>query len=102
AVHAANTAHVSPRTEAGRAPADDAGVLPDAARRPIGIARLADTAGLPFESTRRVVQRLIDSGICRRVAGGVIVPAEFVRQPQTIRTVHANLAYVRAFLRDLQ
>ena len=102
AIHAANTAHVYPRTEAGRTPADSAGVLPDDARRPIGIARLADSAGLPFETTRRVVQRLIDSGTCRRVSGGVIVPASIVTRRETVRAVHANLGYVREFLRDLQ
>ena len=102
AVHAANTAHVSAATAAGRASADSAGVLPDDARRPIGIARLADTAGLPFETTRRIVQRLIDAGICLRLANGVIVPESFVRRPQTLRAVHANLAHVRTFVRDLQ
>jgi hypothetical protein len=101
-IHAANTAHVDPRTEEGRARADPSGMLPNDARLPISIARLADSAGLPFESTRRIVQRLAQSGACVRVEGGVIMPASMVDRPDNVRIVKSNLGYVRKFMRDLQ
>jgi DNA-binding Lrp family transcriptional regulator len=100
-VHAANTAHVDVRTESGRATADSDGTLADESRRPISVARLAESVGVPFESTRRIVQRLIDDGMCRRAAGGVIVPASVVERPATIQVVKANVSYVRKFVRDL-
>jgi DNA-binding Lrp family transcriptional regulator len=102
AVNAANTAHVDARTREGRAAAGPRVVLPDEHRRPISVARLADSLGLPFESTRRIVQRLIDKGACRRVSGGVIVPASMVERAEALRAVRTNLGYVRRFLHDLQ
>jgi DNA-binding Lrp family transcriptional regulator len=102
AINTANTAHLDVRTEEGRRAAGPDGVIADAARRPIGIARLADSAGLPFESTRRIVQRLVDEGACVRVDGGVIVPSVAVARPETARAVVANLGYVRKLARDLE
>jgi hypothetical protein len=101
-IHTANTAHLNPRTEAGRRAAGPDGILPDDLRRPISIARLADAAGLPFESTRRIVQRLIDDGRCVRVEMGVIIPGSALRRPELARLVVANLGYTRKFVRELQ
>jgi DNA-binding Lrp family transcriptional regulator len=102
AIQAANTAHLDARTEEGRRAGDPEGVIPDSLRRPVGIARLADSTGLPFESTRRIVQRLVDSGVCVRVKGGVMVPAAVVRRPEMMRAVIANAGYVRRLVRDLR
>lgn len=56
------------------------GVFPDGMRRPVTIASVARTLGLPRETARRYVHRLIASGHCRPVgARGVIVPAEVLR-----------------------
>jgi hypothetical protein len=102
AIHTANTAHLNPRTEAGRRVAGPDGILPDGLRRPIGISRLADTAGLPFESTRRIVRGLIDAGHCVRAADGVIIPGATLGRPEHASLVIANLGYTRKFVRDLQ
>ncbi len=101
-IHTANVAHLDARTEPGQRAAMPDGIIPDELRRPISIARLADSAGLPFESTRRIVQRLIETGACVRVEGGVIVPRAAVERPETVRAVIANAGYVRRFVRDLQ
>ncbi len=101
AIHTANVAALV-HTDAGRSAAGPGGTFPDEVRRPISIARLADSAGLPFESTRRIVHRLIDAGECRRVEGGVIVPGAAVERPWRVRSVTANVGYVRRFMRELQ
>jgi hypothetical protein len=101
AIHTANTAHLDPRTEQGRRVAGPDGVLPDELRRPVSIARLADSSGLPFESARRIVQSLIDGGHCARSEHGMIVPASRLRLPQQAAMVIAQLGYVRRFVRDL-
>jgi DNA-binding Lrp family transcriptional regulator len=101
AINTANIGHLDARTERGRQPAGPGGVLPDGVRRPISIARLAESTGLPVESTRRIVQRLIVVGDCARVEGGVIVPKAVVERPATERMVMANVRYVRAFVRKL-
>ena len=101
-IHTANTAHLDPRTEAGRRVAGPDGILPDELRRPIGIKRLSESTGLPFESTRRIVQRLVDGGHCQRVEGGVIVPAEALARPEHADIVIKNFGYLRRFVRDLE
>jgi hypothetical protein len=101
AIHTANTAHLDPRTEAGQRIAGPDGILPDSLRRPISISRLAESAGLPFESTRRIVHGLIDAGQCVRVEDGVIIPGSILGRPEHARMVIANLGHTRKFLRDL-
>jgi hypothetical protein len=101
AIHTANIEALV-HTREGRSAAGPDGIFPDEMRRPISIARLTDSTSVPFESTRRIVQRLIDAGHCRRVAGGVIVPRATVGRPATIQMAIANLGYVRRFVRDLQ
>jgi hypothetical protein len=98
----ANTAHLDTRGGEGRRYAAIDETPPDEVRRPISIARLAESLGLPFETTRRHVQRLIDTGVCIRVEGGVIVPRAVLEQPEAARAALANVAYVRKFLRDVQ
>jgi DNA-binding Lrp family transcriptional regulator len=101
AINTANTAYFN--GHGGGRPAIGANAtFPDEARRPISLARLADSVGLPFESTRRIVQRLVDAGTCLRVEGGVIVPVTTVQRPEVVRGVVANLGYVRRLVRDLE
>jgi DNA-binding Lrp family transcriptional regulator len=103
-VQVINTANIAAliHTDEGRSAAGPSGTFPDEVRRPISIARLADSAGLPFESTRRIVRKLIDAGHCRRVEGGVIVPRATFERPAIVRAVSANVGYVRRFTRDLR
>jgi hypothetical protein len=90
------------RTEEGRRAAGPDGSVPDEARRPISVARLADSTGLPFESTRRIVQRLIDQEVCRHVQGGVVFPRSAAQRPQIVANAIANFSYVHKFVRDLE
>jgi DNA-binding Lrp family transcriptional regulator len=101
---AINTANIDwlTHTEEGRRAAGPDGVFPNELRRPISIARLADSAGLPFETVRRIVQRLLDYGVCKRVEGGVIVPSSAVQWPKTAEAVTASVGYIRRFAHDLQ
>jgi hypothetical protein len=101
-IHTANTGHLDARTEAGRRVAGPDGMLPDELRRPISISRLAESTGLPFESTRRIVHGLIRDGHCARMQDGLIVPGAALVTPDQAHIVIANLAYVRRFVRDLQ
>jgi hypothetical protein len=100
-INAANVAALIRTAEGRRATGPD-GTFADEARRPISVARLADATGLPFESTRRIVNSLIDQGACVRVEGGVVVPRALVQARASVDTVMANVGYVRKFVRDLQ
>jgi hypothetical protein len=98
----ANTAHLDTRGGEGWRYCGLDETPPDEVRRPISIARLAESLDLPFETTRRHVQRLIETGVCVRVEGGVIVPRTVLDQPAAARAALANVGYVRKFVRDVQ
>jgi hypothetical protein len=99
----ANTAHLDARGGDGRrryAGVDDN--PPDELRRPISVARLAESLGGAFETKRRHVQRLIDDGICIRVPGGLIVPGAVLETAKAVSAMLANAGYVRRFVTDLR
>jgi DNA-binding Lrp family transcriptional regulator len=101
AINTANVAHIDARTAEGRRAAASDGLVQDDARLPVSVARLAATTGLPQGSTRRIVQRLVDVGVCVGVDGGVIVPRAFFERPETVRMAMVNLRSVRNFVRKL-
>jgi DNA-binding Lrp family transcriptional regulator len=101
AINLANISHIEALAEENVRAAGASGIFPDEMRRPISIARLADSAGMPFENVRRLVQHLVDNGACAKIEGGVIVPRACLERPETLQLVIANLGYVRRFVRDL-
>lgn len=79
-------------------------IPPDELRRPISVYALAQSLGLPYETTRRYVQKLIEDGRCARQPAGIVVTREVLAQPAMLAAVernHANVAdFVRILLRD--
>src|SRR5258705_13178857 len=53
----------------------ESGPPPDPVRRPVSVLALSGALGLTYETTRRHVAKLIETGVCVRVKGGVIMPA---------------------------
>ena len=102
AIETANTAHFDASVQWGRFAVGPHLTFPNEARRVVSVSRVAESLGLPFESTRRIVQRLVDDGACMRVDGGVIVPMATVQRPDIVSAVTANVGYARRFVRDLQ
>lgn len=54
---------------------------PDGRRRPVSINAVANSLRMPFETVRRHVRRLEQSGACASVDGGVIVPEAYLASP---------------------
>ncbi|HWF77009.1 MAG TPA: hypothetical protein VN694_07495 [Caulobacteraceae bacterium] len=98
---AANTAYLDTRGGEGWRYARIDEAPPDEARRPISIGRVAESLGLPYETTRRYVARLLETKVCVRVRGGVIVPRAVLDGPRAVRATLANVGYVRKFAREL-
>lgn len=68
------------------------GVFPDGMRRAVTIASVARALGLPRETARRYVHRLIASGHCRPVGvRGVTVPGEVLRSEPINRLARENV-----------
>jgi hypothetical protein len=101
AINAANVAHIDARTEEGRRAAAADGLVRDEDRRPVSVARLAASTGLPLGSARGIVERLIEVGDCVRVDGGLIVPRAVYERPESTRLAMANLRHVSEFVRKL-
>ncbi len=75
---------------------------PDEARRPISILAVAGSLGLPYETTRRCVNKLVKAGLCIKVKGGVVVPSAVWEDPREGETILTNMANVRRFYRALK
>ena len=97
----ANTAYLDTRSGEGWRYAGIDLPLPDDARRPISVNSIAGSLGLPYETVRRRVDRLLEAKLCARAPGGVIVPAAILDSPSAVRAVLSNVGYVRKFARDL-
>ena len=93
--HLNRPAHLSPQAVDG--------VFPDDLRRPVSVLGLSQFLGLPYETTRRHVARLIKLGYCRKVGGkGVIIPGEVMRSPEVNKLVAANFRHVGRLVKGLQ
>jgi DNA-binding Lrp family transcriptional regulator len=60
---------------------------PDELRRPVSISAVAAAAGMPFETVRRRIQRLVAEGLCEMDPAGVRLPSRIVGGRQASRTL---------------
>ena len=86
---AANTEHL-PDSEAGLEIEQTGGFLDDSERRPISALALAHRLGLPPETLRRHMGKLVERGLSRRVGRGYIVPAEALARPNFLAAMADN------------
>lgn len=92
-VLAVNQANIAPLTrdpEARRAYGDLEHAAPDAVRRPASVNAIANSLGVPFETTRRRLKRLETDGVCAFVPhAGVVIPESFLTSPPYLASVTA-------------
>lgn len=59
------------------------GVFPDALRRPVAILSISSYLGLPYETTRRHVMKLVERGFCRRQGSReFLISSETLSRPE--------------------
>jgi hypothetical protein len=75
---------------------------PDAVRRPISVLSVSGSLGLPYETVRRHVKKLVKRGRLVRVKGGLVGPSAAVEGPGQEAAMLANVANVRRFYRALK
>jgi predicted ArsR family transcriptional regulator len=93
-----NLRHLADHSPQGR---EHLASLPDEARTPVTVYAIAKDLGLSYETVRRHVRRLVDHGVCRRGAEGMVVPAEVFLRPDFQRAQarnHENLLRLTARL----
>lgn len=74
---------------------------PDELRRPVSVNALAGSLGIPFETVRRHVNKLIEQGSIATAPGGVYVPTLMLTTPQFAAAAGARYRRVREFYDDL-
>ena len=99
---AANTRHLRPGSPEAQAYASTDDVVPDSLRRGVSVHALSSQVNLPYETTRRHVQKLIEAGLCERRGDGIIVPAAALASPRLLRAVERNLENVHRFVDELE
>jgi hypothetical protein len=102
AVVAGNTGYLDRDPNTASQYADMESTPPDEIRRPISILALAGSLGLPYETTRRHVRKLVASGQCRMERKGVIAPATALAGPRQEAAMLSNLANLRLLFRGLK
>jgi hypothetical protein len=102
AIIAGNISHIDhdPANPGQFAAIDD--VPPDELRRPISVLAVAGSLGLPYETTRRCVNKLVTEGLCIRVKGGVIAPATKHIEPEDLQGIRTNMANLRRLFAALK
>lgn len=101
AILQANVGHLDAPGGPGRQFADGDPRPPDDVRRPVSVLAVAANLGIPYETARRHVAKLIKAGLCVRVSGGVMMPAEAMDTPAHREVQRANVANLRRLYRNL-
>lgn len=76
--------------------------VPHDLRRPVSILALAQSLGLPYETTRRHVNRLLEAGICQKVGRAGVISVAALDSPEASQMMLANVQNIRRLYRDLR
>lgn len=98
----ANTRHLRPSDPVARSFSATRDSVPDEIRRPVSVHALALDLSLPYETTRRHVNALIEQGLCQRVEAGILVRAEVLDRDGMVATHRKNIENLHALFSDLR
>jgi hypothetical protein len=82
--------------------ADPSTPPPDELRRPVSVLSISEALGLPYETTRRHVQKMLKAGQCVRVKRGVVLSVSALSGPAHAAFLRSNLSNVRRLYRALR
>ena len=85
----ANTAHLSD-LEGGAEDLGPEGFVADTRRAPVRMSELSARLGVPHETVRRHVARLLKDDRCERREGGYLVPARVLSRAPFVRYMYDN------------
>lgn len=79
----ASVSHVNRRNKMSEDAVD--GVFPDHLRRPVAVLSISNYLGLPYETTRRHVMKLVDLGYVRRIGSReFLISRDVLTQPEFV------------------
>lgn len=88
-VFRSNVEHLPPEQRGGEG-FETGDMIRNEQRRPVAVSVLARRVGLPLETVRRRASALAARGACRRVRGGLILPAEVLANSLLHRSLAGN------------
>jgi hypothetical protein len=102
AIVQANTQHIVSDDAMAQAYSEADDRVPDDARRPVSVHALSVSLGIPYETTRRYVNKLLDEGYCLRVRRGLVVPADVLAREEIVATLKRNFANLQRMATGLR
>jgi len=76
--------------------------VPDETRRPVSVHALSVSLGIPYETTRRYVNKLLDDDYCIRVRRGLVVPASVLQRDEMVSALKRNFANLQRLISGLK
>ena len=76
--------------------------VPDETRRPVSVHALSVSLGIPYETTRRYVNKLLTEGYCVRVRRGLLVPAQVLQRDEMLAALKRNFANLQRLVTGLK
>lgn len=102
AVVQANIQHLVHDDSLSQVYSESTDTVPDEARRPVSVHALSVSLGIPYETTRRYVNKLLTEGYCERVRRGLVVPAAVLQREQMLNALKRNFANLQRLMAGLR
>ncbi len=102
AVVDANVRHIRPGDVVSQTYSEATDRVPDDLRRPISVHALALELDIPYETTRRHVNALIQGGFCQRTESGIVVLADVLAREPISLALRRNFENLRRLVSDLR
>jgi hypothetical protein len=102
AIVQANTQHMLTDEHLAQAYSEADEMPPDDNRRPVSVHALSVSLGIPYETTRRYVNKLLADGYCQRVRRGLVVPGDVLAKPEMIAALKRNFANLQRLTSGLR
>ena len=103
AIVQANVRHISSNPKLSKTYGQIHSIPPDDLRSPVSVNALAESLKIPYETTRRHVNKLIKYGFCVKVGSrGVIVPGAVLGTPAMIKAGLQQYSHLMHFIGQLR
>jgi hypothetical protein len=92
AIVQANTQHIVSDDALSQTYSEAEDKVPDENRRPVSVHALSVSLGIPYETTRRYVNKLLEDGFCVRMRRGLVTPAEVLSSEPMLTALRKNFS----------
>lgn len=102
AIVQANTQHIVSDDNLSQIYSEADDMVPDETRRPVSVHALSVSLGIPYETTRRYVNKLLEEGLCIRARRGLVVPADVLAREEMVTALRKNFANLQRMIAGLR